>query len=376
MSKKTILLITSDTGFGHRRAAQAVERVINDEYSDAYQAITVNPFEDPDLPDIIRGTETSYDTVVTGASSLYQLGYLASDTPTVARAMQDVTAAAMTNLIQKMLKRYEPSAIIATFPAYHEGILRARKNLGFQVPFTVVVTDLFDVHALWFHPKIDKTFVPSQPVYQQALDFKLKPEQIYLSGLPVQPDIARDTRTKREVKQALGWNPDMTTVLIVGSPRSRRTAVIAKLLDQAGLSLQIVALSGGLQETEVELRRTRWKGSVHTYGFVSNLPEMMTASDFIICKAGGLITTESLAAELPIIFCEALPGQEAGNVKYVTNAGAGVWAPDPVGVLATVVSWMARGTEKLDEFREAARNISRPRAAFDIAEQVVSMSAG
>ncbi len=376
MSKKTILLVTSDTGFGHRRAAQAVERVINDDYGEQFEAITVNPFEHPDLPDLIRTTETSYDTIVTNASSLYQLGYLASDTPTIARAMQDVTAAAMTKIIEKMLKSYNPAAVIATFPAYHEGILRARKNLKLDIPFTVVVTDLFDVHALWFHQRIDKIFVPSQPVYEQAMSQKVKAEQLHLSGLPVQPDIARETRSKQEIREALGWHPDMITGLIVGSPRSRRTAVIAKLLDQSNMPLQVVALSGGLQETEAEFRRTRWKGAVHTYGFVSNLPEMMAASDFIICKAGGLITSESLASELPIIFCEALPGQEAGNVKYVTSAGAGVWAPDPVGVVATVVSWLAGGTARLEEFSQAARSISRPRAAFDIANEVIRLSGG
>lgn len=373
MSKKKILLITSDTGFGHRRAAQAVERVINDEHSTDYQAVTVNPFEDPNLPDLVRSTETGYDTVVTSAASLWQLGYLASDTPTVAKAMQDVTAAAMTRIIQKMLRAHEPAAIVATFPAYHEGILRARENLGLKVPLTVVVTDLFDVHALWFHEKVDMTFVPTKPVMEQALQYKMKPERIYLSGLPVQPEIAREERSKKEIREALGWTTDMTTVLIVGSPRSQRTAVITKLLDQSNMPLQIIALSGGLHETEVDFRRTRWKGAVHTYGFVRNLPEMMSAADFIVCKAGGLITSESLASELPIIFSEALPGQEAGNVKYVTNAGAGVWAPEPVDVLATVVSWLARGAEKLNQARDAARSISRPRAAFEIAEQVVKL---
>ena len=43
----------------------------------------------------------------------------------------------------------------------------------------------------------------------------------------------------------------------------------------------------------------------------------------ILTKAGGLITSESLAAGLPMLLCDVLPGQEEGNAKVVEDGGAG-----------------------------------------------------
>ena len=110
---------------------------------------------------------------------------------------------------------------------------------------------------------------------------------------------------------------------------------------------------------------------MHTYGFVDNMPEMLKAADFIICKAGGLIVSESLACGLPLILYEALPGQEVGNVKYVTEAGAGDWSPGPIGALTTCYSWFAGEGEIFKGRRAAARKIGKPRAAYDIAEWVM-----
>jgi 1,2-diacylglycerol 3-beta-galactosyltransferase len=43
------------------------------------------------------------------------------------------------------------------------------------------------------------------------------------------------------------------------------------------------------------------------------MPTMMRAADAIICKAGGLTVTESLACGLPLLLTDVIPGQETGN---------------------------------------------------------------
>jgi 1,2-diacylglycerol 3-beta-galactosyltransferase len=109
---------------------------------------------------------------------------------------------------------------------------------------------------------------------------------------------------------------------------------------------------------------------VKTYGLVNNMPELMRASDFIVCKAGGLIVTEALACGLPLILHEALPGQEVGNVRYVVDNGAGVWSPGPIGVLTTAYAWLTGDETALAKCRRAAKHLGKPRAAYDIADWV------
>lgn len=365
-----ILILTADAGFGHRRAAQAVEAALLERYGEDCIVNVVNPIEDPDVPKFLRQAESGYDRMVIEEPGLYLLSYKASDTPPVARAMQDVTAVALHQTLIKVVGSHRPDAIISTYPAYTEAVVRVLREQDSPVMNAVVITDLIDVHDLWFHKKASLTFAPTGYVYEQALAWGLPAARVSLSGLPVHPDIARETRDKGTIRTALAWNPYMTTALIVGSARSRHTAIIARLLDQSGLDLQIAVVSGGASEVDEELRNTEWQGTVHVYGKVKNLPEMMHAADFVICKAGGLIVSEALACGLPLILYEALPGQEAGNVRYVVESGAGVWAPGPVGALAATYAWLAGDREDLETYRAAAKRAGRPRAAHEIAEQV------
>jgi 1,2-diacylglycerol 3-beta-galactosyltransferase len=368
---ENILILTADAGFGHRRAAQAVEAALNELCDGKFEVIVTNPIEDPQVPQFMRQTESGYDDMVTHEPGLYLLSYKATDIPPVAQAIQDIAAMAMHQAIALQIERHRPSVLVSTYPVFTQAVIRSLREIGHSAPVTIVVTDLIDVHALWFHKEANLTFTPTEYVHEQALAYGLSEDRVYLSGLPVHPNIARETRNSVEIREALGWDTRMPTALIVGSARSRQTAIVAKLLDQSGLDLQVVAVSGGVPEIDAELLAAQWKGRVHTYSRVSNLPEMMHAADFIICKAGGLIISESLACGLPLILYEALPGQEAGNVRYVVESGAGVWAPDPVGALAACYAWLGKDKADFEACRIAAGRVGRPRAAYEVAGQVL-----
>lgn len=367
---KQILIMVLDAGFGHRKAAEAVEAAINELYGDQCRVNVVNPLHSDDIPTLIRNIEQDYDSVVTDDPDLFMLAYAATDAPVVARLLHDVTTAVLDQTITDLFRTYQPDLIVMTYPAFAKAIMWVSQKLQQPIPINVVVTDLTEVHSLWFNKKVDLTFVPTEQVYQQALDHGLSGKKVFVSGLPVQPAIARETRDKATIRKSLGWEVDLTTGLIVGSVRTGQTAAVTQLLDRSGLGLQLAAVAGGDLETEQKLRATEWKGVTHVYGMVKNLPEMMHAADFIVCKAGGLIVSEALACGLPLILYEALPGQEIGNLQYVVENSAGAWSPGAIGALTTAYAWLSGDQTELDKVRAAARRIGKPRAAYDIAEQV------
>jgi 1,2-diacylglycerol 3-beta-galactosyltransferase len=368
---KQVLILTADAGFGHRKAAQALQAALVKAYSDRCQVEIVNPIQDPSIPDLIRQIETDYDEVVIDDPTLYQLTYAATDAPMVAKLIQDVTTTVLNKAMTGIVETYAPDVIVTTYPAFTQAAVRAVRSSERATPVDVVVTDLVNVHSLWFHKEASLTFTPTGNVYRQALDAGLPKSDVHLTGLPVHPNFADETRDQDALRAMLGWEPNATTALIVGSARTKETAGIARLLDRSGLELQIVAVSGNNADTEDQLRAESWKGPVHVYGMVNNMPEMMHAADFVACKAGGLVVTEAIACGQPVILYEALPGQEVGNVRYITESGAGVWSPGPIGVLTTAYQWLAGNQTELKKCRAAARRVGKPRAAYDIAERVM-----
>jgi 1,2-diacylglycerol 3-beta-galactosyltransferase len=233
-----------------------------------------------------------------------------------------------------------------------------------------VITDLVTVHTLWFNPRVHLCLVPTRQAYKKALRNGVPEDRIHVTGMAVHPRFAAETRSQAEIRAELGWLPDIPTALIVGGTRVRKVGEIAHLIDQAGLPIQLVIVTGGDKALYHTLSAKRWYTPTYLYGFADNMPALIHASDAVITKAGGLITSETLACGRPVIFCSAIAGQESGNVKYVTSAGAGDWAPKPQQVLSHLARWLDDDGRVLSQRTANAAQLGDPRSVYQIADLI------
>jgi UDP-N-acetylglucosamine:LPS N-acetylglucosamine transferase len=139
-------------------------------------------------------------------------------------------------------------------------------------------------------------------------------------------------------------------------------------LNHSGLPLQLALVAGGDDELYHQFKSTEWHVPTHVYNFVKDMPTLMQAADCIVCKAGGLIVTESLACGLPILLTDVIEGQETPNARYVVEGGAGELAPSAMGGLEIMCHWLANGGTLLAQRAQNAKRLGRPRAAYDVAE--------
>jgi UDP-N-acetylglucosamine:LPS N-acetylglucosamine transferase len=366
--------MTADAGLGHRRSAEAIEAALHELYDDQCHVRVINPVDEADTPRLVQRLEEDYDQHVTQQPGLYRLAYHAVDAPLVTEMAQQIAALLLQNSMREIVRRYQFDAVVSTHLTHSHPAIEAIKKEKAAIPFSIVVTDLTDVQRLWFNDRADMHFVPSEAVRQQALDNDISKQRVRVTGIPVQPEFSLEQRSQGELRQELGWDDDLPTALLVASHRTQQLGSIARMLDRSGEQVQLVVVCGGDQEMFDQLSIYDWQGPIKLYNWVDQMPQMLKAADFIITKAGGLIVSESLACGLPLILSEALPGQEAGNARYVVKNNVGAWAPGPGEVLATVHSWLKDEARGLRKMRENARNLGRPRAAFDIAEALWHMA--
>ena len=137
-------------------------------------------------------------------------------------------------------------------------------------------------------------------------------------------------------------------------------------IDQAGLNCQLIIVTGRNQQLKSTLENYQWTNPVKIYGFVHNMPEFMQASDVLITKAGPGTISEAFISGLPLILFSKMPGQEDGNVSYVVDNGAGVWAPEPYQTVAELKYWLAN-PDVLKNVAQNALNLAKPGATREIA---------
>ena len=362
---KRILILTADAGFGHRSAANAILTALSERYD--VTAEIVNPLAQPGAPALLKFAETNYDREVQNTPELYAVGYQVSDHSVAVSLMEQGLIALLYKPLKDLVDAARPDAIISTYPLYQAPLAALFALNGRYVPVLVVVTDLATVHGLWFHDDIDLCLVPTEQVRAKALDSGLPPERVTITGLPVNPTFAQPY-DQIELRTALGWSNDRTVALFAGSKRVTKLEPIAHALNHSGLPLELALVSGQDEALFKRWQAEEWHQPAHIYSFVKNMPDLIRAADLVVCKAGGLIVSEALAAGRPLLIAEAIPGQETGNAMVVVEGGAGEMIDSGIEALETVCHWLEHDRALLTERGVNACKLGRSDAAYRVAE--------
>jgi len=374
--KKRVLILTGDAGFGHRSAAEAVAAALSRRYADECTVEILNPAEDERAPGILRNSGADYDRIVQEMPELYKFGYQLSDALVPVSVMESALTVMLYGVMRDMLHHKRPDIIVCTYPLF-QAPLRAIFTIEekWRVPLVTVITDLVENHRIWFSPNPDLCIVPTEMAAELALSYGLPPERIKVAGIPVDAAIAEEEREKAQIRADLGWRTELPTLLAVGGTRVANLMPTLRALNHSGLALQLALVAGGDDELHRQFQEIDWHTPAHLYNFVENMPTLMHASDFILCKAGGLIVSEALACGLPLVLIDVIPGQETGNAEYVVAHGAGEQVEDALAALEIIHHWLAEDGALLSERAENAQRVGRPQAAFEIAQRVCELIA-
>lgn len=367
--KPHIVFYFSDTGGGHRSAAEAIIEAVHLEYKNRVTTEMVDFFKDYAPPPFNR-VGAMYPYMVK-APRLWSASFYATDGRARARVITATTWPIARHGAKALVRSHPGDLIVTVHPFANTFALRA---LGKdRPPFINVVTDMVTTHALWFDKRADLILVPTDQARAVAVKYNMPPEKVRVVGLPVADKYCQPLGRKSILRKKLGWALDKPIVLLVGGGEGMGPlGKIAHEIDASGLDVALVIVCGRNQYLKETLESDRWENPVFIYGFTREMPDFMRASDFIVTKAGPGTIAEALNAQLPIILYAKLPGQEDGNVTFVETEGAGVWAPTSQEVVRALTRWISHPAER-KKIIENCRRAGRPEAAREIAHTIGDM---
>jgi 1,2-diacylglycerol 3-beta-galactosyltransferase len=360
----------SDTGGGHRAAAQAIQAAADQRYPHSFQFNLVDVFRDY-TPAPFRYAPEIYPQWVNYAGGTWQLTYEMTN----ARARSQLSANLLYRYwrtkLRRMIADHPADLILSVHSIITRPVMKVFQEDDFRPPFMTVVTDLVSTHAFWYEPTTERCLVPTQAAYERGLYFGLQEQQLRITGLPIHPKFTTDLMSKAEARQALNLQPDLPAVLLVsGGDGMGPVLEIAQAVNQVQNPFQLLIVAGRNDKLREQLQAQAWKHPVTIFGFVDFMPKLMAACDILITKAGPATICEACMAGLPMIISGAIPGQEDGNVAYVTENQIGVYAPGPHLVASTLADWLGQERAHLMRRADRAKALARPNAVWEIADEL------
>ncbi len=364
------LFLFSDTGGGHRAAAQAVSselrrlygNTVQIELLDFFKALGRWPF--PHLPGW-------YPTLVKYQGIPWGIGYHLTNRQHSVKTLSRLAWPYSGPAIRRVLARHPADVIVSFHAVVNYSLQMALRCRGRHIPLATVVLDLVNVHAAWFAPGYDLYVVPTDEARTRALARGIAPERIQVTGMPTRHCFSAAMQLSRsEARARLGLPSHQPLVLLVGGgegmgPLEPTIRAIAARRPSA----QLVAITGNNHALYRRLTHLDLPAPLRVEGFVPNMEVWMRAADLLVTKAGPNTLAEACIAGLPVILYDAIPGQEEGNVTYIVEHGAGLWAPNPRQVATAVTSLLA-DTPRRQTLAAHARRLARPHATETIARRL------
>ncbi|HEX3052308.1 MAG TPA: glycosyltransferase, partial [Aggregatilineaceae bacterium] len=305
---KKVVFLMSDTGGGHRAAADAIRVAMEMRYPDQYTFEIVDvyrrytPFPFNSLPDI-------YPPWVNWAGMSWSLVYRSADAPLRSRVIMAGLYHCWKRGLSQMVAEHNADVIVPAHALFSRPAMRAFQEMSTtRPPFVTVITDLVSTHAFWYEKEIERYLAPTQAAYDRGLMYGLAPEQIRLTGLPVNPHFIANLPEKCEARARLHWQQNLATVLLVGGGDGMGPVYqIARAINARHLPIQLVIVAGRNGWLKRRLDHARWNQPTYIYPFVKNMSEFMAGADILITKAGPATISEACIAGLPMILSGAVP---------------------------------------------------------------------
>jgi 1,2-diacylglycerol 3-beta-galactosyltransferase len=382
MIKRALLLI-SDTGGGHRSAANAIVAALDE--------VTTGPLGEPltfehRIEDVashcsfpLSQLGPAYSAALRFAPPVYGALYHATNGKRRFRSVIRFCEPLYRARLRDLFLSYKPDVIVSVHPLLNHAALRARADAKMlDVPVMTVVTDLGRVHEGWLVPEVDAVVVPAREVHHRARERGIPKERIYHLGHPVHPKFEDVSDSKLQLRARLGLPAEKTIALLMaGGEGGGKLLPTTLALAKSKLALHMVVVTGRNKALRAKLNELAptLPTPMTILGYCDNVAELMRAADLLVTKAGPGAIAEASLAEVPVVVYDFIPGQESGNLKYVENNG--------IGVVALTASDVVRSTrrivanmERLQVMREAQAIVAPRGSSRRIAELIANFAFG
>lgn len=369
---KKILIFYGAYGGGHLSAARAIKNYLDSNYKDCEVMMLdcveyINKY-------INKLSTTAYKEMAKKAPWMWKRIYNNSDHGALAK-ISTTSNKLMSRKLNHILQDFQPDLVISTHPFSNQMCTNLKKNKKIKCKIATVLTDMAP-HSQWTVDSeyIDYFFVANQEMKDALSDEGIADFKIFVTGIPLSERF-KEKFDKPSIYKEFNLDPNKTTVLFFAGGEfglgRKRTHLVFRALIRLFKNFQIIAISGKNKKMN-----EKFKSLVELYDvsdrvilldYTNKVPELMSISNIVITKPGGLTTTESLASNLPIVIINPIPGQEEENAEFLVRNGVAVWIKKEDNI-ARVLKNLYRHPERIEDMRNHIPALAKPDSTKNICD--------
>ena len=371
-----VLIFYASYGGGHLNAAKSIESCIIDNYKNI----------DVELIDCMKYVNKTLEKLTTAAyremakKIPWAWGKIYSDSQKGPLAhISSRSNKIMAIKLLKLLREKQPDLIISTHPFGSQMCSYLKRKEKISARIATIMTD-FAPHDQWLvgNDFTDFYFVAHDKMKQYLINNDIPESKIHATGIPISNRFLKKY-DKKEILSKYNLSEEKQTILFFGGGEfglgKTRTAEIFENFVVSNANIQIIAVAGRnpkMKATFEEIvERNNKSDIVKILEFTNEVPELMSISDLVVTKLGGLTTSESLASHLPMVIINPIPGQEEENAEFLESKGIAVWIKKSDNS-SQIIKNLLSDTQKLKNMRDNTSFLAKPNSTKDICDTLLN----
>lgn len=359
-----IIIFYASYGGGHLNAAKSINEYILENYKNV----------DIELIDCMKYINKTIEKVTTSAynemakKAPWAWGKIYADSQKGPLAhLSSRSNKIMAIKLLKLLREKNADLIISTHPFGSQMCSYLKRKGKINSKIATIMTD-FAPHDQWLVGSdfTDYFFVAHDKMKQYLINKNIPEEKIFSTGIPISTRFTKEYDKEKLLKE-FNLQPGKQTVLFFGGGEyglgKSKTFNIFENLIQANENMQVIAISGKNPEMKKEfeniIEKHNKSNCVKLLSYTNKVPELMSISDLVVTKPGGLTTSESLASCLPMIIINPIPGQEKENAEFLENHGIAVWIKNS-NESKMIFELLLSNKEKLEDMKKNTSILAKP----------------
>ena len=373
MKPKKIIILYSTGGMGHKKAAIALFKELEDKVKGEVKVEIIDVLEYANKMYKFLYLDL-YIFLMKSARWLWGALYAFSNSPIVDKITHKIRGILDYRSLPgfgDMLVSKKPDAVIAThflLPSIAEVL---EKDKDFHAETFVVMTD-YGPHSWWLSDHIGKFFVGADEAKIEVEKRGIPQKKIDVTGIPTTEEFNKEF-DKDELREKYGLEDDRKTIFLMsGGFGVGPMEEMLVSLNLCTVPIQVIAVCGHNKDIHGRLKglKKRINYPLVLFGFTDEVAQLMAVSDLMITKAGGISVTEAMNSELPMILFASVPGQETWNEELLIAAGAAEKAKK-IDDIPAITNRVLLSEDAYDSLKAGMDKLRRPNAARDIVDIVL-----
>ncbi len=322
--KKRLLILYATYGSGHKAIANYVDDYFIN--SGEYDTLKIDVLDYANKY-LGKFTDKFFDITARHLPIVWEVVYRITDNKMATPVRKLQTKVVSSKKIKKIILDFNPDVVIATHFTGATYISKLIKSGELDTHLISIVTD-YKAHKIWLDSyKEEDAIIVNSPEEKRLLIKKgIKSNIIKTFGIPVSSEYSMKLYDKNKLMKKFSLTGERPIILFYGGGGNGNNMSLPYLLTLIELKIDadIFFVCGKSQElkkrAEGMVKRHNAK-NIRILGYITNGPEYMMVSDFVITKPGGITITECLCFKKPMVLIKSSGGQEKDNYRYLTKKG-------------------------------------------------------